>query len=337
MKMRGVLVYTSWSHVDLQTNNRRYDPKLGIADLGNKEIREIEIPSGARVTIEVASRRFCTFKKNDEKYCLAPVYSANGMPYCRACMSIIPSIKCLMGEPQCNIKDAPRSKKCIISGFYKDICTVPRYHYLLVYPMDHNMVYLKVGIERETIHPNRILEQGAPVIAIYAKTPNIWIGRKVEVSSRLFLEQFVGKAYRGLKIGHASEKKRSIIMIERLIRSTGLPEESLDLYMESHASEGIFDKLTQIAMYIGKSLTKEFREYSVDVNVIKGIEIYDMRTDLLRYDKIEEVGNFKDNVVLKGTSVGWLGSYLLLKEKNALRIVDFRKIKGHLITITIEN
>ena len=71
MKVHGVLVYTSWSHIDLQTNNRRYDPKLGIVDLKNKEIREIEIPSGARVTIEVTSRRFCTFKKNDEKYCLA--------------------------------------------------------------------------------------------------------------------------------------------------------------------------------------------------------------------------------------------------------------------------
>ncbi|RLF20654.1 MAG: hypothetical protein DRZ82_01375 [Thermoprotei archaeon] len=341
MRVKGVLAYISWSHVDIEHVSSKYIPKVGVIDRKSKEVVELEIEPGLKLSLTVLPQVYCLFKRSDDRYCLAPVLESHteAIPYCKACQNIVPSLRCLMGEPQCDIREAPRNAKCIESGFYRDVCMVPRYHYLLIYPFERNTVYLKVGIERESVHPNRILEQGASVVAIYAKTPNIWIGRKIEVYSKLFLEDFVGRSYEGLRVEHVSEKKKTAMMIERIIRRLGFMNYSLTSYLDVSIEEGqhdLLDKMITLAKRLARELAMKFSKYRLPkVKIVRSMEIYDVNRDLIKSRRTVELTSFKNGMELSGIVGGWIGSYLLLNDNGLLQIVDLRRMRGHLIEITL--
>jgi len=337
LELKGVLAYISWSHVNLDHIKGRYVPKLVVIESRSRKEIEVEMKPGQQLELMVIPQRYCIFRKPDGKYCLSPIgrLHVESIPFCERCYNLIPSIKCIVGEPQCKEEEAPKSIKCIKSGIYQDRCKVPRFHYFLAYPIGHNSVYIKVGIQRETTYPTRVLEQGAPIIALYAKTPNIWKGREVEVESRLVLEEMVGKSISGLRIEHASEKKRTIAMVEKLVRRRSSIASTLESFMEVK-HEDIYDLVVRLAREVGHVLAERFRGYKLpEVKVIRAIDLYDMDEALLRYDRIEEITSIRGTSKFKGTVVGWLGSCLLLKEKGILRIIDLRRLRGCLINISI--
>ena len=336
---KGVVTQITWEHlkeVILKGEIKKTVPKIEITDLRNLNSSLIELGLGDNVEVHVYPNLYCTFRKNN-KPCLNIIDKPKDkMPICNTCRLIIPSIKCIMGEPQCTEKEAPKTLKCIKSGIYENYCKVPRYHYLLIYPTGLKGIYLKVGIQRETTFPTRILEQGALISVIYAKTPNIWRGRYVEVESRNFLEKYENKSIRGFLVQHVSEKKKTLIRVEDLINFIRGRSITLEIFLSTTSTESILDKALELGKIIGDELASHFKEYAISPIVINNLQVYEIDKKLISKAKsVSELNLTLSEMKINGKVAGWLGSFLLLSKNDKILIVNMRALLGRLVLINL--
>ncbi len=342
MIAKGVLTQVSWMKLSEEILKGKIAtpsvPEIEITNLRDKSTQTFELDVGNEINLFVYPNLYCTFRKPDGTVCLNVIEKTKDkLPICNICRLEIPSTKCLMGEPQCLEKEAPKTAKCVKSGVYKSRCIVPRYHYLLIYPVNTHSVYLKVGIQRETTFPTRILEQGSIVSVVYAKTPNIWKGRYVEVASRDFLAKYEEKSIVGLKVYHVSEKKKSLSKIEDVVKFIRGTTSSLEMFLPVATSEKLIDKALELGKQLGEELAREFKEFALErIIVLDNLKIYKHDKNMVkRATSIQEVPIPSSELRLSGKVAGWLGSFLLLFKERKLLILDMRRLLGRLMTIEV--
>jgi len=341
MLVRGICVGVSWERAAkvILSKPEMVNPVVKFVDLQRNESFSLEIPLHNRVFMLVYPQIRCLFEKADGKYCLNIIQRRfERIPICGRCFLDIPSFKCLIGEPQCLEREAPKSMKCIKSGLYQNRCTVPRYHYVLVYPENSNTAYLKVGIQRETTFPTRVLEQASLISIIYAKTPNIWKGRVVEAMSTSYLAELEGIVKNGIKIVHVSERKKVASKLEHLIKFMKSTSSTLDAFLSSKAFKSPVKGFMSLGRYVGAFLTERFKEYALDdVIVINNLEVYPYDEKALSSSKgITHVNIEGSRTRIRGEVVGWLGSFLILVDEGRMIAVDLRRVLGHLVELRLE-
>ncbi len=313
-------------------------PRLVFASSGS-EVSEVEVPVGSYIELRYLGRRFCSrFVRG--RYCLNPLtrVRTEALPWCDRCLNEIPSIKCVLGDPQCSEEEAPKSRKCVNSGIFEERCRVPRYHYVLIYPISPTSVYLKVGINRETTFPTRVLEQGAPIAVVYAKTPNVWKGRVLELSSREVLRKLEGRSIaEGIRIAHASEVKKTLSVVSTSLKYLGLQTYSLDTFLLGGTeTSNLLDKLVNVGKAVCKYLVEQFREFALEnplvLNLWSNVYPIDrskLSGNFVAVDSVEKISS------LEGEVVGWAGSVMLLRCGGTLYLLNFHRFSGSLLRLRI--
>jgi len=340
MLVKGVCVGVSWenSREALLNKPKTVNPMVEVINLQKNQSLSLEIPLDSYVSMLVYPQVRCVFRKANGEYCLNIIQKKfEGIPICGRCSLDIPSFKCLIGEPQCLEKEAPKSIKCINSGLYQTRCTVPRYHYVLVYPESSSTAYLKVGIQRETTFPTRILEQASLVSVVYAKTPNVWKGRMVEVMSTNYLAELEGLVKEGIKIIHVSERKKVVNKLEHLIEFVRGISSTLDLFLGGKATKTPVDNFLSLGKRVGLFLMEKFKEYALnELIVIDNLKIYPYNEKVLSSFKSMTHVDLRKGGEVKGKVVGWFGSFLVLKNDSRLFTIDFRRVIGHLVEFRLK-
>jgi len=335
MLVRGICIRVSWEAATEAFLNKpkTVNPSIELVDLQKGESVFLEIPLHSELSMLIYPQTRCIFKKANGKYCLNIIQKKlERIPICGRCSLDIPHFKCLIGEPQCLEKEAPKSMKCIKSGLYQNRCTVPRYHYVLVYPENSNAAYLKVGIQRETTFPTRILEQASLVSVVYAKTPNVWKGRFVEAMSTSYLAELEGLIKGGIKVVHVSEKKKVASKLENLIGFMRGISSTLDLFLGKSLKDPV-ESFVSLGRHVGSFLAERFKEYALNnIIVVNNLEIYPHdEKELSSFREVTYVSLGESGTKVRGKVIGWLGSFLVLVNGSKLTAIDFRRVLGHLV------